>query len=140
MRVVITVPCAPIQSPRSRRLDLGEQIVADDGLGNEELEVGAAVGDGEEHELAGVALEHQATADRDGDVGLLARPEFGAEGAHVGGAVRAVVAVGIGLLTGSPQIVDLSLTTGALGLQATAGDRGGGFLVGLDHVARRYRS
>ena len=51
-----------------------------------------------------------------GDVGLLAGPQLGAEGAHFGGAMSAIEAVRVGLLAGSPQVVDLPLTTSALGL------------------------
>ena len=61
-------------------LDVGEDVVSDGCLGHEQLDVGAAVGDGEEHELAGVALEHHPTGDGDGDVRLLAGAEGGADG------------------------------------------------------------
>ena len=62
--VVITVPRAPTQSPRSSALIALKRVVADDRLGDEQLEVDAPVGDGEEHQLAGIALEHDPTSDR----------------------------------------------------------------------------
>ena len=144
-RVVITVPSRPDPVAAIERLDIDERVVADDRLGDEQLEVGATVGDGEEDELAGVALEHDATADGDDDVGLLARSEVGAELAHLGGAVRAVEPVGIGLPSGGTQLVDLPLAASALGGEAAArrasavvaGCRVCG--VGLGHGARRYR-
>ena len=46
-------------------LDRGEPVVADDGLRDEQLDLGAALGDRGEHELAGVALEHDAPGDAD---------------------------------------------------------------------------
>ena len=120
MRVVITVPWAPTQSPRSSAFDVGKQLVSDDRLGDEQLDVDAAVGDGEEHELAGVALEHHPTGDGDADVRLLAGAEVGSDGTHVGGAVRAFVAVGVRLAPGGAQLVDLPLAAGALGGEAAA--------------------
>ena len=103
------------------RLDVGERVVADDRLGDEQLEVVAAVGDGEEDELSGVALEHDTTADRRPPMSVSSPgSEVGAERAHVGGAVGAVEAVGIGLAAGGPQLVDLPLATGALGGEPAA--------------------
>ena len=46
-------------------LDVGEAVVADDRLGDEQLELDAAVGDRGEHELAGVALEQDPAGDAD---------------------------------------------------------------------------
>ena len=120
------------------RFDVGELVVTDDRLGDEQLDVDAAVGDGEEDELAGVALEHHATGDRDGDVGLRTGTEVGAEKAYVGRAVRAVEAVRIRLATDGAQLVDLTLPPGALGGEATSRRRGRVGMVTVGHGARRY--
>ena len=111
------------------RLDVGERVVADDRLGDEQLDVDAAVGDREEHQLAGVALEHHPAADGDGDVGLR-RPGRGRRRAARTSAAlwRAVEAVGVRLPPRGAQLVDLPLAAGALGGEPAAG-RGRRFVV-----------
>ena len=124
-------------------LDVRELFVADHRLGDEQLEVDAAIGDREEHELAGVALEHQAPGDRHGDVGLGARSELGAELAHIRRAVHAVEAVRIGLTSGGAQVVDSSLSSNALGGEAASRRRRRVarpvVVVAVGHGARRYQ-
>ena len=88
------------------------------------------VGDGEEDELAGVALEHHTTADRHRRVGVLAGSEVGAERPNVGCAVGAIEAVRVRLAAGGAQVVDLLLATGALGGEPAPGDRRPVVLVG----------
>ena len=72
LRVVITVPCTPTQSPRSRSLHGLEGVVADHGLGDEQLHLVVAVAHGGEHELARVAQQHHAAGDGHVVVGLRA--------------------------------------------------------------------
>ena len=89
-------------------LHVGEPVVADDGLRDEQLHLAVAVADGGEHELAGVALQHDAPGDRDHRVGLgpgLDRPPLGAD---VSEGVRAVEAVRVRLVAASADLVDAS--------------------------------
>ena len=102
------------------RLDGGEPVVADDGLGHEQLDLGATLGDGREDQLAGVALEHDAPGDGDPGVGLGAGVEVGPLGAQGGDAVGPVEAVRVRLDAGGPEVVDLTLPAHPLGRQPAA--------------------
>ena len=66
----MTVPCDADPVTAVELLDGREAVVADDGLGHEQLDLGAALGDRGEHELAGVALEEDASGDGDVRIGL----------------------------------------------------------------------
>ena len=90
-------------------LDLGERLVADRGLGDEQLQLRAPLGDGGEHELAGVALEHHAAGDRDLGRSLGAGREIRPLGAHLGQRVGAVEAVRVRLGAGLAELVDEAL-------------------------------
>ena len=121
-RVVITVPCAPIQSPRSSALTSANASSPTTALDTNSWTSTPRSATVRNTSLPASRLSITRPAIDDGDVGLLARAEVGAELAHVGGAVGAVEAVGVGLLAGGAQVVDLSLATSALGGEAAARD------------------
>jgi hypothetical protein len=102
-----------------------EPLVADDGLRDEQLQLGAALGDRGEHELAGVALEHDAPGDADLVGCLGTRIEVGPVGSDLGERVRAVEAVGVRLAADGPDGIDLPLTADPLGGEPAAGERAG---------------
>ena len=58
VRVVMTVPSTPTQSPRSRCLDVVEHLVADDGLRDEQLDVAGAIAQRRRRSACRVAHEH----------------------------------------------------------------------------------
>ena len=76
-RVVITVPWTPTQSPRSSSLTAAKPSSPMTALETNSWTLGAALGDRGEHELARVALEHDAPGDADLVGGLGARLEVG---------------------------------------------------------------
>ena len=114
-RAVDADPVAAVE-----RLDVGEGVVADDGLGDEQLDLDAAVGDRGEHELARVALEEHAAGDADLDVGLgcpaRGRPPL----AHLGRRVGAVEAVRVRLAAGGADGRRPVLAARPLGRQPAA--------------------
>ncbi len=115
-RAVDADPVAAVE-----RLDVGEAVVADHGPGDEQLQLDASIGDGGEHELAGVALEQHAAGDRHLGVGLRA----GREVAPTGPGRSAAVWVrsnryGYGWRPAARQLVDLGLAARPLGGEPAA--------------------
>ena len=137
VRVVITVlrsdPVAAIEG-----LDVGERDVADDRLGDEQLDLVSAVGDGEEDELP-VSRLSITRPPIDTAVSVSSPGPRSAPSARTSAAlwVRSK-RYGYGWRPAA-QVVDLLLAAGALGGEPAPGDRRPVFLVGFDHAARRYR-
>jgi hypothetical protein len=98
-------------------LDVGEHLIADNRLGDEQLQLGAPLGNGREHQLAGVALEHHPSGDGDLVVRLGAGRQVRPFGAHLGHGVGAVEAVRVRLAPRSPDVVDEPLAASPLGRQ-----------------------
>ncbi len=93
LRVVITVPCTPTQSPRSSSPNAANASSPIDRLGDEQLHLGVAVAHRGEDQLALLAQQQHPPGDGHLDVGLLARLEVAVGGAELGERGAAVEAV-----------------------------------------------
>ena len=105
-------------------LDVSEAVVADHGPGDEQLQLDASIGDGREHELAGVALEQHAAGDCHLGVGLRAGREVAPLGPHLRRGVGAVEPVRVRLAAGRPPLIHLGLAARPFGGEPASGRRG----------------
>ena len=121
LRVVITVPCTPTQSPRSSRLIAANGIVAHDRFRDEELKVAGAVANGGEDQLARIAHEHDPPGDGDRMFGLGAGVEVAPLVSHLADGVCAVEAVGVRGHALRAQVVELCQPPCLLRGKPTAG-------------------
>jgi hypothetical protein len=123
LRVVITVPCTPTQSPRSSRL-----IAANASSPTTALETKSWMSPERSRIVAKTSfpesrINMMRPGHGNGVVGLGAGFEVAPSGAHVGHGVRAIEAVGIRRSSGLPDRIDLRQTPGLLRRQPAAGRR-----------------
>ena len=88
------------------RIDGVKDIVADHRLADEQLHVVRTIANGDEEQLALVALQHDATAYRYGIGGLVACSQLAILGANLAKAVCAIKAVGVRVGASSAQVFD----------------------------------
>ncbi|CAB4898651.1 unannotated protein [freshwater metagenome] len=105
--------------------DLVERFVADNCLGDEQLDLVGAVAQRGEDELALFALEHHPPGDGHAHLGLGAGLERTVRSADLGQRVRAIEAIGVWVVAERPHVVELGQALGLLGRQTTTAEQVG---------------